>query len=67
MAGAEIDIDALLRYVRVLENAILISASELRCGDAGYAGRVLAVMESRILMAAEAAEAEAAAARQTLH
>jgi hypothetical protein len=60
-----IDVDALMRYVHVLENAICI-ADESRADDPAYGLRVIAVMANRIRMAAEAAAAEAAR-RRMLH
>jgi hypothetical protein len=64
-----IDVDSLMRYCRTLEDAIGIAAAEFReGGDVEYAARVIKCMQSRILMAEEAAEAAAAeAARHMLH
>ena len=51
-------IGVLLGYIKQLEGAILLASEELRLGgDAGYAARILRMMESRIRASMEAATA----------
>ncbi len=52
------DDDALAAYAVQLENAILIAAAALRAGDAGYAERVLHVIEARVRADMAAMESE---------
>jgi len=56
--AAEVEPDILLTYIAQLENVILIASDELRAGDAGYAGRVLHLIEARIRADIAAMESE---------
>ena len=56
--GAEAEDDWLAAYAVQLENTILIVADALRAGDAGYAGRVLHLIEARIRADIAAMESE---------
>ena len=59
------DREALLRYVRVLEDGICLCDEARAGGDASYGLRIIACLASRIKAAAEEAEAEMT--RKTLH
>jgi hypothetical protein len=50
--------NAVAAYAAQLERVILIAAEALRAGDAGYAERLLAVIEARILDSMAEMEAE---------